>query len=74
MLENLYRQLLGLLPTRPLQVGTVTAINGGVATIELAGGGTVQARGETAAGQRVFVRDGAIEGPAPTLTYVEAEG
>jgi hypothetical protein len=27
----------------------------------------VQARGEAVIGERVFVRDGVIEGPAPTL-------
>jgi hypothetical protein len=74
MLDNFYRQFIGLLPARPLQVGTVTAVDGGVATIELAGGGILQARGDATVGQRVFVRDGAIEGQAPTLTYVEAEG
>jgi hypothetical protein len=39
----------------------------------LPGGGKLQARGETTPGQRVFVRDGAIEGPAPELTYTDGE-
>lgn len=64
------RSFLDLLPPTPLQVGTVTAIAGGVATVELPGGGTLQARGEAAVGTRVFVRDGAIEGPAPVLPVV----
>lgn len=38
-----------------------------VPDIELPGGGRVQARGEALAGERVFLRDGVIEGPAPTL-------
>jgi len=44
-----------------------------VATITLPGGGKLQARGEATQGQRVFVRDGAIEGPAPELTYTDGE-
>lgn len=72
-MSNAYRQFLDLLPKRPLEVGDVTAIAAGVATITLPGGGVLQARGEATVGQRVFVRDGVIEGPAPTLTYVEGE-
>lgn len=72
-MSNIYRTFLALLPPRPLQVGTVLAIASGVATIELPGGGRLQARGQATAGQRVFVRDGAVEGIAPSLTYVEAE-
>ena len=72
-MPNIYRQCLDLVPARPLQVGTVSAVDAGVATVTLPGGGTLQARGEAALGQRVFVRDGLIEGPAPELTYVEGE-
>jgi hypothetical protein len=68
---NPFKRLLGLLPQRPLQVGTVIAVAGGVATVELPGGGQEQARGAATVGQRVFFRDGAIEGLAPALTYVE---
>ena len=70
---NLFKQFLDLLPPRPLKVGTVQSIYSGIATIELPGGGVLQARGEAAQGQRVFVRDGLIEGPAPELDYIEGE-
>ena len=73
MLRNPYRVFLGLMPQRPLQVGDVAAVDGDVATITMPGGGTLQARGQATVGQRVFVRDGVIEGEAPTLTYVEGE-
>ncbi len=66
-MRNLFREFLNLIPEAPLQAGTVTAVNGGVATIELPGGGTLQARGEATVGQKVFVRDDVIEGPAPAL-------
>lgn len=72
-MSNLYRQFLDLLPPRLLLVGTVSSISADVATVELPGGGVLRARGEASVGQRVFVRDGLIEGPAPTLTYVEGE-
>lgn len=65
---NPYRALLNLLPQRPLQVGDVIAYTNGVATIQVPGGGVAQARGTTSIGTRVFFRDGAIEGDAPSLT------
>lgn len=67
-MSNPYKALLGLLPQRPLQVGTVQSADAGVAIVELPGGGVIRARGDATVGQRVFVRDGAIEGPAPTLS------
>jgi len=66
-MSNIYRALLGLLPGRPLMVGTITSITGGVATIALPGGGTMQARGDGAVSDLVFFRDGVIEGTAPAL-------
>lgn len=66
-MRNVYQTFLDLLPARPLQVGTVTQVAGDLATVQLPGGGIVQARGQASAGQRVFVRDGVIEGAAPDL-------
>ena len=71
---NLFKQFLDLIPPRPLEVGTVQSIiSSGIAHVELPGGGVLQARGEATIGQRVFVRDGVIEGPAPDLDYIEGE-
>lgn len=71
---NLFKQFLDLIPPRPLEVGTVQSIiSNGIANIELPGGGVLQARGEAVQGQRVFVRDGVIEGSAPDLDYIEGE-
>ena len=61
------------MPQRPLEVGHVVAASGGLTTVMLPGGGVIQARGVATVGQRVFVLDGAIDGPAPTLDYVEGE-
>lgn len=66
-MRNPYKTLLALLPNPPLQVGTVLFTVGGVATIELPGGGRVQARGSFANGTKVYFRDNVIEGAAPDL-------
>lgn len=72
-MPNLYKQFMDLQSLKPLLVGTVAFVVNGLATISLPGGGRMQARGPAQAGQRVFVRDGAIEGGAPSLTYKEGE-
>ena len=51
-----------------LQIGEVLSVADGTATVELAGGGNIHARGVANVGDQVFVRDGVIEGPAPDLT------
>ena len=67
MSRNVFRQFIDLLPARPLLVGTVTATDGDVSTVELPGGGVLRARGSEPLGAKVFVRDGVIEGEAPAL-------
>ena len=47
-----------------------TAVAGQLCTVQLPGDGVLQARGDAAVGDRVFVRDGLIEGLAPALTVV----
>lgn len=73
MSTNLHRQFLGLLPQRPLQVGTVLAASGSQCTVEMPGGGRLQARGTTSVGAQVFVRDGVVEGVAPSLIITPIE-
>lgn len=67
MRQNPYARLIALLPKRPLLVGEVVDFNNGVAVIQMPGGGLDTARGTATLGQRVYFRDGQIEGPAPTL-------
>jgi hypothetical protein len=66
-MRNLYEQFRRLVPDPPLQAGTVADVGSGVVTVALPGGGLIKARGNAAVGQKVFVRDDAIEGEAPTL-------
>lgn len=70
---NLYSAFRELLREPRLQIGTVSSISGGVAVITLQSGGVVHARGSASAGDTVFVRDGVIEGPAPTMTSYDIE-
>lgn len=72
-MRNPYKQLLSILPNTPLLTGSVIAVDGNVATVQLPGGGLSLARGEATVGQRVFFRDGAIEGIAPNLTVETIE-
>jgi hypothetical protein len=67
-MHNLYEQFRQLIPDPPLQAGTVIDVGSGVVTVALPGGGRIKARGSAALGQKVFVRDDAIEGIAPSLT------
>ena len=73
MAHNLYRAFLDLLPARPWQIGQVSAVDGEVATVTLAGGGVLTARGAATVGQSVFVHDGAIVGEAPDMPVVLVE-
>lgn len=70
---NPYTAFIALLPSYPLQVATITAIDGEVARLALPGGGVLTARGVGAVGDQVFVRNGVIEGQAPAMPFVQVE-
>lgn len=72
-MSNIYKRILALFPSTPLQVGDVTAWSDGIATITLPGGGQSQARGSASVGDRVYFSGGVIEGPAPDLPVVLIE-
>ena len=67
MSTNLFKRFQKLLRTPPLRVGEVISFSDGMALIEEAGGGHVQARGEATVGNMVYFRDHVIEGLAPDL-------
>lgn len=71
---NLYARYRRLLPESPLLYATVATAHGdGTCTVTLTGGGTQRVRGTATQGAHVWVRDGRIEGAAPTLTGYEVE-
>ncbi|RIX79110.1 hypothetical protein [Acidovorax cavernicola] len=61
---NPWKQLENLVSGPPRQAGVVLSIVEGISTIELPGGGRIQAVGVAEAGLTVFVRGGVIEGEA----------
>lgn len=72
-MANLLKEFKSLLPASPLLVGEVLSITSNILTIELPDGSQITARGVATVGQRVFVRDGMVEGLAPTLSYVDVD-
>lgn len=72
-MANLFAQFRALIPQPPLLVGTITATDATSATITLPDGATLHVRGAGTVDQTVFVRDGRIEGDAPSLSVVEIE-
>jgi hypothetical protein len=72
-MSNAFKRLQALLPKPLLMLGDVVAVVDGIAEIELPGGGRMQARGAADVGDRVWFRDGVIEGPAPDLPIVFVE-
>ena len=73
MSTNLFAQFRSLIPGSPLLICAVISSGAGGAIVELPGGARISVRGEAAAGTKVFVRNGAIEGPAPNLPVVLVE-
>lgn len=70
MSTNFFKAWRDLFAPAPLQVGSVTAIADGVATVTLPGGGVVRARGDAIVSDQVFVRDGVIESVTSSLPVV----
>ena len=72
-MTNLFRDFANLFPDPQLQVATVAAVSGELATVTLPGGGVLQVRGAATVGQKVFIRNGVIEAEAPSLPLVTLE-
>ena len=73
MNTNVYRRLIALLPETPTDVGTVLTVTADGCTVELLTGERANVRGSASLGDVVYIRDGAIQGPAPVLATVEIE-
>lgn len=70
MLRNPFKVLQELIARPAAQIGTVAAVSTGQVTIDLIGGGTITARGDATVGQNVYVRDGVVDGVAPSLPLI----
>lgn len=71
ILGGVWRKFVDLLPKTPRYIGTVVTVNSpGRYTVQLIGGGLMQAIGSTEyqVAERVFVADKKIEGKAPALS------
>jgi hypothetical protein len=67
-MPNLWRQFQDLLPTSVALIGTVVATHADhTVSVQLLDGGLLRAAGIAAEGTRVFVRDGRLQGEAPSL-------
>lgn len=67
MYRNPFVVLQELIKTPGLVIGTVAAVDGNAVRVTLPGGGSLVARGEGVVGQKVYVRNGVIEGEAANL-------
>lgn len=72
-MTNLYRKFAGLFAPDPLLAGEVVAADAVGVTVQLPDGALLKARGTATVGGKVFVRAGAVEGPAPDVEVVEIE-
>ncbi|MBY6102291.1 hypothetical protein OZ656_05995 [Marinobacter sp. LM1] len=70
-MSNLYKRLLGVLPSEPRDKGKVVAVHPDGATVELVTGARVRVRGDVQVGDHVFIRGRQIEGPAPALAGID---
>lgn len=73
---NPWKRFIGLLPGGSRTVGTVASINAssGTSTVTLRNGVQVTVRGVSVqAGQKAFIVDGQITGPAPSLPQYDVE-
>ncbi|NHC05943.1 hypothetical protein [Azonexus fungiphilus] len=73
MAYNLYQRLRAIIPSPRVQAGTVTSAVPGRVIVTFPDGSTLMVRGTAVSGDRVYVRDGVIEGPAPALPVIEIE-
>lgn len=72
-MRNLIHLFKDVFPDAPLMVAEVVSVDGGLCVVEMPGGARAHVRGAATVGQKVFVRDGAIDSVAPELPVIEIE-
>ena len=65
---NLFSLFKTVLPNNSVAAGIIQSVDAGGCVVVLPSGGQLYVRGTGTVGQHVFVRGGAIDGPAPNLT------
>lgn len=70
---NPYKRLTQLIAGPPMDVGEVLSVESDGAIVELVNGAQIRAKGEATLGDWVYVQDGTILGPAPSLSGVTIE-
>ena len=68
---NAWTSFTNLLPRDPLLVGTIASTDGITSVVTLLDGGVVSVRGTETVGNKVYIRAGRIEGPAPAMVQNE---
>lgn len=72
-MKNLYKRFSDLTGRSLRTVGTCVSSANGESVLQYPGGALVRVQGEGTPEQRYFVRDGALDGEAPTLVGLEIE-
>jgi len=70
---NLYKVFKELIPSERLDIGQIIAVHDDGVTVELPTGATMRVRGGGTVGDYVYLRGGAVSGPAPSLPVVSIE-
>lgn len=68
---NVWTAFKDILPSHPLLVGTVASVDGQTSLMTLIDGGVIRCRGVGATGEKWYIRNGALESKAPSLTLNE---
>ena len=65
---NIYKQLIDLLPSQRVDVGTVLQVYADAVLVLLQTGGKVRAIGTGTVNERVYIKNGVVIGVAPNLS------
>lgn len=72
-MSNIFKKLQDLLAPGAVQIGTVSSVAKGLATVDLPGGGQVRAKGQIQVAAKVLGQDGKVLGAGPDLPVTMSE-
>lgn len=67
-MANPYKRLIKMLPQQTIETGVVVAVVDDGVLVDLPTGARIKARGSASISDTVYIRAGAIDGLAPSLT------